>query len=84
MAERRHRAALDHAHAAGEELGDVLFTLAMLARHLRVDPEEALERTNRKFLRRFSRMEEELARRGVPVEEAGLPLLDELWTEAKS
>lgn len=69
--------------AAAEEMGDLLFTIAMLARRIGVDPEEALERTNRKFVRRFRRMEEELVRRGIAVESAGLPLLDELWSQAK-
>jgi MazG family protein len=69
--------------AAADELGDLLFTIAMLARRLEVDPEEALERTNRKFVRRFRKMEEELGRRGIAVADAGLPLLDRLWDEAK-
>jgi MazG family protein len=79
------RQAVDEQDAEGvrQELGDLLFTIAMLARRLEVDPEEALEGTNRKFVSRFRRMEEELRRRGVPIEEAGSPLLDRLWNEAK-
>jgi len=71
------------AEAAADELGDLLFTIAMLARRIGVDPEEALERTNRKFVRRFRAVESELERRGTAIENAGLPLLDELWQRAK-
>jgi MazG family protein len=66
-----------------EELGDALFTLAMVARRLNLDADEALSGANAKFTARFARIERELARRGVPIEEAGLPLLDQLWNEAK-
>jgi MazG family protein len=67
-----------------EELGDFLFSTVMLARRLQVDPEAALERTNLKFRERFGRIEEELSRRGIPVEGAGLDLMDELWNDTKS
>jgi len=66
-----------------EELGDVLFSLAMLARHLEVEPEGALEQANRKFVKRFCWIESELSRRGEAIEEAGLERLERLWTEAK-
>jgi len=66
-----------------EELGDLLFTLAMLGRRLEIDPEQALERANLKFYRRFRQVEQELELRGTPIEEAGLELLDRLWEEAK-
>lgn len=69
--------------ALGEELGDLLFALVMLARRRDVDPEQALERANRKFTERFGRVEDELRRRGVPVESAGLELLDRIWGEVK-
>jgi len=69
--------------AAREELGDVLFSLVMLARRLGFDPEEALEGANRKFQRRFERVQEEVRRRGIPLAEAGLELLDRLWEETK-
>ncbi len=69
--------------AAREEIGDVLFTLAMLARHAGTDPEAALERTNLKFRTRFEAIEEELDRRGMRVDEAGFDLLDQLWNEVK-
>lgn len=70
--------------AIREEIGDALFTLAMLARRLDVDADEALAAANAKFFRRFVRVEEKLRRGGVPIEEAGLSLMDRLWNEAKS
>lgn len=70
--------------AIGEEIGDALFTLVMLARKLDLDAEAALARANAKFRDRFKKVEAELVRRGVPVEEAGLTLLDRLWEESKA
>ena len=69
--------------ACREELGDVLFTLAMVARWMKVEPEGALQRANLKFACRFGEVEAELRRRGVSVQEAGLPLLEQLWQQAK-
>ena len=66
-----------------EELGDFLFSTVMLARRLQVDPEAALESTNLKFRERFGRIEKELSRRGIPVEKAGLDLMDRLWNDTK-
>lgn len=83
MAELRAAVESGDRTATREELGDLLFTLVMLSRHLEVDPEEALERANRKFQERFARVEAELARRGVRVQEAGLELMESLWRELK-
>jgi len=82
---RELREAVDQGdrEACREELGDVLFTLAMVARWMKVEPEAALQRANVKFARRFGDVEAELRRRGVSVREAGLPLLEELWQRAK-
>jgi MazG family protein len=70
--------------AVRSEIGDVLFTLVMLARRLKIDPEAALEATNRKFRARFGWIERELARRGTPFETAGVDLLERLWGESKA
>ena len=70
--------------AVREEIGDALFTLAMLARRLDVDADEALAAANAKFRDRFTRVETVLRGRGVPIENAGLSLLDRLWNEAKT
>lgn len=66
-----------------EELGDILFSLVMLARRMEIDAEGALARTNQKFRRRFEWIEEELARRGIEIEGAGLELMESLWERAK-
>jgi tetrapyrrole methylase family protein/MazG family protein len=66
-----------------EELGDILFSWVNLSRHLNVNPEFALRKTIDKFVRRFNYIEKQLKRRKIPLKEAGLPLLDSLWEEAK-
>ncbi len=80
---------LDEALAAGDadalehELGDVLFAAANLGRKLGIPPEEALRGAVARFISRFSHVERELARRGVPHGEATLAEMDALWDEAK-
>ena len=69
---------------AEEEFGDILFTLVNYARHLGISPEEALRKTNRKFLRRFQAMEALAHARGKKLSELSLEELDRLWEEAKS
>ncbi len=66
-----------------EEVGDLLFVVANLARHLKVDPEAALRAANAKFTRRFRHIETALAARGVALADAGLPEMEALWQEAK-
>jgi MazG family protein len=66
-----------------DELGDVLFAVANLARKLGVDPEQALRGTNRKFERRFKHMEKRLAERGLKPEQVSLEEMDAYWDEAK-
>jgi len=70
--------------AAQEELGDLLFAVANLARHAKVDPEEALRGTNRKFERRFAYIEQQLAARGKTPAQSSLAEMDALWDEAKT
>jgi nucleoside triphosphate diphosphatase len=67
-----------------EELGDLLFSLSQLARHLGTDPESCLRRGNQKFRRRFQALERELRRRGRKLEECGLEELDAIWNETKA
>jgi ATP diphosphatase len=69
---------------AREELGDVLFVCAGLARELDVDPEAALRTTNAKFVRRFKHIEAELAARGSSPEQSNLAEMDALWDAAKA
>lgn len=66
-----------------DELGDILFVYANLARHLGVDPEAAIRRTNQKFRRRFGRIEELLSTEGKEFDEMDLAGLDKLWDQAK-
>jgi MazG family protein len=65
------------------ELGDLLFAVGNLARHLGVDPERALARTNGKFRRRFAHLERRLAESGRQLGEVPLDDLEALWQEAK-
>ncbi|MGD9740211.1 MAG: nucleoside triphosphate pyrophosphohydrolase [Bauldia sp.] len=67
-----------------DEIGDLLFVVANLARHLHVDPEAAIRRANAKFVRRFRHIERSLKDDGVPLETAGLEAMEELWDEAKA
>ncbi len=66
-----------------DEVGDLFFVLVNLARHLSVDPESALKKTNRKFRRRFGAMEEQLRREGKHPEQATMEELESLWQRAK-
>jgi MazG family protein len=66
-----------------EEFGDLLFALANLSRHLKVDPEFALRRANEKFSRRFRYIESALRAAGRSLDEAGLDEMESLWREAK-
>ncbi len=65
------------------EVGDLLFVIVNLARFLKVDPEQALRRTNRKFRDRFGYVERKLRERGKPLKDATLEEMDGLWNESK-
>lgn len=67
-----------------DELGDVLFAVANLARHCKVDPEAALRATNDKFERRFGYIERQLATQGRKPTDASLVEMEALWQEAKT
>jgi nucleoside triphosphate diphosphatase len=67
-----------------EEIGDLLFVVANLARHLRVDPEAALRAANAKFTRRFRHIETSLAARGTKPGAASLEEMEALWQDAKA
>jgi len=83
IAEVREALAEGNAAHVREEIGDLLFTLANLARKLDVDPEAALAGTNRKFRTRFAAVEQGLAAKGKTAAEATLEEMDELWEAAK-
>jgi tetrapyrrole methylase family protein/MazG family protein len=67
-----------------EELGDLLFAVVNVARHLKVDPEEALRSAAAKFRRRFQSVEALVAERGLELTGLGLAALDQLWDEVKA
>ncbi len=67
-----------------EELGDVLFVVANLARTLDIDPEDAIRYTNAKFVRRFKYVEQRLAERGKTPDQSDLGEMDALWEEVKA
>ncbi len=77
------RAQLDSA-AAAAEIGDLLFAVVNLARHLRADPEAALRQANQKFARRFAAIEAALAAQGKTPQDATLAEMDALWNAAKA
>ena len=65
------------------EFGDLLFALVNYSRFLKIDAENALERTNKKFIRRFKAMETLAAKSGKTLDEMGLAEMDGLWNEIK-
>ncbi|WP_238258282.1 nucleoside triphosphate pyrophosphohydrolase, partial [Methylobacterium gnaphalii] len=69
--------------AVAEEIGDLLFSVANLARHAGVDPEEALRRGTRKFERRFEAMAEHLAGQGHSLSSSALPVMEAAWQAVK-
>jgi uncharacterized protein YabN with tetrapyrrole methylase and pyrophosphatase domain len=66
-----------------EELGDVLFSIVNLARHLRLDPELALSKSNKKFIARFTAIERNLAEKNKLISDCAEIELEELWGAQK-
>jgi tetrapyrrole methylase family protein / MazG family protein len=66
-----------------KEMGDLLFSVVNLARFFKIDPEEALNETNRKFYKRFRHIETALKEKNLSFEDVGLEEMDRLWNEAK-
>jgi ATP diphosphatase len=73
-----------NARAINEEFGDLLFVVANLARHLKLDPEASLRAANQKFVRRFRYIEERLAADGRTPSDSDLAEMDALWDDAKA
>jgi ATP diphosphatase len=69
--------------AIKEEFGDMLFVMANIARHLQIDPEDALRAANRKFVRRFAHIERRLSEQGRTPSQSTLAEMDAFWDEAK-
>ena len=66
-----------------DELGDMLFVIVSLARFMKVDPEQALRKTNAKFRRRFGFVEQSLATRGKKLQDSTIDEMEECWQQAK-
>ncbi len=80
------RSAIEHGEKdhIGEEIGDLLFAVVNLARHLDVEPETALKRTNRKFRKRFKFIEDQLKSEGRTLEDSNVTEMNTIWNEAKT
>ena len=70
-------------HEAENEIGDLLFAVANVARLLKINPEFALARTNKKFTSRFRYIEAELRKQGKEIAETSLEEMEALWNQAK-
>ena len=64
-------------------MGDVLFAMMNYARFLKINPEDALERTNKKFIKRFKYLEEKAKEKNTPLSDMTLAEMDVFWEEAK-
>lgn len=84
LAELREAVQSGDATSVHDELGDVLFTIANVARKMNVNAEEALQSTNRKFTRRFEWMEARVREQGKDLDHLSLEEMDQLWDSAKS
>ena len=84
LAELREAVTAGQRKDVEEEIGDLLFTLANVARKLEINPEEALQGTNRKFMRRFETMEREVRSSGRNLDQLSLEEMDRLWDAAKA
>ncbi|MFH0895503.1 MAG: nucleoside triphosphate pyrophosphohydrolase [Bacteroidota bacterium] len=81
--ELKHEVEAGNKEKAESELGDLLFAVINYARFINVEPDAALEKTNRKFIRRFSYMEECLQKEGKKLSEMKLEEMDQYWNKAK-
>lgn len=83
LEELQHEVHENNREKMEQEFGDVLFSMINYARFLKVDPENALERTNKKFIKRFQYLEEKAALQGKSLKEMTLAEMDVFWEEAK-
>jgi nucleoside triphosphate diphosphatase len=83
IAELREALASGDTAKVSDELGDLIFAVVNIGRHVHADPEMALRGTNTKFRRRFGHIETSLAANGETLEEATLERMEELWVDAK-
>lgn len=81
--ELQHEVTEDNSEKIEQEFGDVLFSMINYARFLKIDPESALERTNKKFIKRFQYLESKAKLLGKTLKEMSLAEMDVYWNEAK-
>ncbi len=84
LAELQHEVNEGNRSEIESEFGDVLFSMINYARFLKVDPENALERTNKKFISRFQYLEEKAKEHGKPLRDMTLAEMDVFWEQAKN
>ena len=82
-AELHEAVAANDPHKIEEEFGDLMFSLINYARFLQIDAENALERTNKKFISRFTRMEQLALQQGKPLADMTLSEMDDIWNQIK-
>ncbi len=83
LAELQHEISENNQEKIEQEFGDVLFSMINYARFLKVDPENALERTNKKFIKRFQYLETKAKEQGKALRDMTLAEMDIYWNEAK-
>lgn len=83
LQEFQHEVKQNNQQKLEEEFGDVLFSMINYARFLNVNPEDALEKTNQKFLKRFNYMEQKIREQGKQLADCTLSEMDHYWNEAK-
>jgi len=83
LEELQHEVTDDNTDKIEAEFGDVLFSMINYARFLKVNPENALERTNKKFIKRFQYLESKAKEKGVALKDMTLNEMDVFWEEAK-
>lgn len=83
LAELKAEVDAGHAEQMEGEFGDLLFSMINYARFLEVNPENALEKTNQKFIKRFTYLESQAAARGLQLQNMSLQEMDAFWNEAK-
>ena len=76
--------ALDTNNGIEDELGDVLFTIVNLSRHLNIDPEKSLRSSINKFSRRFKKIESDLSKKNIKIDDLSLEELDKIWGKNKT
>ncbi|MDC7993948.1 nucleoside triphosphate pyrophosphohydrolase [Altibacter sp. HG106] len=83
LEELQHEVSEANTDAIEQEFGDVLFSMINYARFLNVDPENALERTNKKFIKRFQYLEQQAQKKGISLKDMSLSEMDIHWEAAK-